>query len=402
MIISDEFVDSRHGHRPFDVAFVDHIELDVELVYSWAKVNLGRAWVTFLIDSYSRRILATYLTFDPPSYRSCMMVMRVCVRRYERLPSTVIVQKGKEFRNIDFDKFLKTYYCRKQTIFETKPRFGWVCERLLGSANAMLICNIQENTQVNNNANVITQSIKSQNLAVWTLKDLYQNLCRWAYEFYDKKEHPILRLSPYEAFSEGLSRRGSDNHKKIAFDEDFRISTLPTIKRGMARVRPSLGVKINNIYYWHNSFQHPEVEGTELVVRYDPYDMGTAYAYINKYWVSCISQYYTTFVGHSEKEMMQVVEQLRKQHDKNNSKRFVVTASSLFNYLNQEEIDEQVVLQRIRGMEERFLLSEIDFGNVQEYRQETEEVFVFYANIERVMPQRGDESEEIKPYDEFW
>ncbi|MBW4512319.1 MAG: transposase family protein [Scytonematopsis contorta HA4267-MV1] len=178
MIISDEFVDSRHGHRPFDVAFVDHIELDVELVCSWAKVNLGRAWVTFLIDSSSRRILATYLTFDPPSYRSCMMVMRVCVRRYERLPSTVIVQKGKEFRNIDFDKFLKTYYCRKQTIFETKPRFGWVCERLLGSANAMLICNIQENTQVNNNANVITQSIKSQNLAVWTLKDLYQNLCK--------------------------------------------------------------------------------------------------------------------------------------------------------------------------------------------------------------------------------
>jgi putative transposase len=123
MITLDEFIQSRHGHRPFNVAFIDHVELDVELVCSWAKVNLGHAWVTFLIDSYSRRILATYLIFDPPTYRSCMMVMRVCVRRYERLPTTIVVHKGKEFRNVDFDRFLETYYCRKQTIFEAEPRF---------------------------------------------------------------------------------------------------------------------------------------------------------------------------------------------------------------------------------------------------------------------------------------
>jgi putative transposase len=402
MITLGEFIQSRHGHRPFDVAFVEHIKLDVELVCSWAKVNLGNAWVTFLIDSYSRRILANYLTFDPPNYRSCMMVMRVCVRRYERLPTTIVVHKGKEFCNVHFERFLETYYCRKQTILEAEPRFGSICERLFGSANAMLIRNIQGNTQVNSNAEGTTKSIKSQSLAVCTLKGLYQNLCRWAYEFYDKKEHPDLGLSPYEAFKKGLLKKGLHSHnKRIVFDEEFRISTLPTTSKGIATVRPGFGVKINNIYYWHNNFQHPDVEGNQVAVCYDPYDIGTAYAYINKHWVSCISQYYASFAGHSEKEMMLVIEELRKLH-KNSSKRFVVTASSLFNYLNQEEIDEQVILQRVRDMEARFLLSEIDFGHVQEYRQGTEEVFVFYANIERVMPQQGDESEEIKPYDEFW
>jgi hypothetical protein len=33
-------------------------------------------WATVLIDAMSRRILAVYLTFDEPSYRSCMMVLR--------------------------------------------------------------------------------------------------------------------------------------------------------------------------------------------------------------------------------------------------------------------------------------------------------------------------------------
>ena len=35
------------------------------------------------MDAYSRRLLAVYLTFDPPSYRSVMMVPRICVLRFD-------------------------------------------------------------------------------------------------------------------------------------------------------------------------------------------------------------------------------------------------------------------------------------------------------------------------------
>jgi putative transposase len=35
---------------PFGVGYIDHIELDVELVGSRIKVNLGRPWATFLSD----------------------------------------------------------------------------------------------------------------------------------------------------------------------------------------------------------------------------------------------------------------------------------------------------------------------------------------------------------------
>ncbi len=90
----------RHGDRPFEICHIDHTELDIELICSQTEENLGKPWITFLVDAFSRRILAFYLTFDPPSYRSCMMVLRECVRRHNRLPKIIIVDGGKEFHSV--------------------------------------------------------------------------------------------------------------------------------------------------------------------------------------------------------------------------------------------------------------------------------------------------------------
>ncbi|TFI52642.1 integrase [Mastigocladus laminosus UU774] len=225
-----ELTTPRHGNRPFEIAHIDHTELDIELVSSRTKVNLGRPWVTFLSDAYSRRILAIYLTFDPPSYRSCMMVMKECVRRHGRLPSTLVVDGGKEFHSVYFERLLAAYSCIKKTRPVAKPRFGSVCERLFGSANTNLIHNLQGNTQITRNPRSVTKSVNPRNLAVWTLCSLYQNLCDWAYEFYDNKEHPALGKSPREAFNDGLVQTGLRSHKIIPYDETFRIFTLPTTR----------------------------------------------------------------------------------------------------------------------------------------------------------------------------
>ena len=60
----------RHGDRPFEIGHIDHTELDVELRCETTGHALGRPWVTLLVDAFSRRILAAYLTFDLTSYRS--------------------------------------------------------------------------------------------------------------------------------------------------------------------------------------------------------------------------------------------------------------------------------------------------------------------------------------------
>jgi transposase InsO family protein len=124
----------RHGDRPFHICHADHTELDVEIVCSSTGRNLGRPWWTILIDAFSRRLLAFFLSFDPPSYRSCMMVLRECVRRHGRLPQILVVDGGKEFDSVYFETLLARYECTKKTRPPAQPRFGSVCERLFGTS----------------------------------------------------------------------------------------------------------------------------------------------------------------------------------------------------------------------------------------------------------------------------
>lgn len=84
----------RHGDRPFELCHIDHTELDIELVCSRTGELLGRPWTTVLLDAFSRRVLAVYLSFERPSYRACMMALRICVQRFERFPETIVVDNG--------------------------------------------------------------------------------------------------------------------------------------------------------------------------------------------------------------------------------------------------------------------------------------------------------------------
>lgn len=324
--------------------------------------------------------------------------MRECVRRYGRFPSTLVVDGGKEFESVYFETLLAAYACTKKTRPQAQPRFGSVCERIFGTANTMLIYNLQGNTQMTRNPRSMTKSVNPKNLAIWTLGSLYQNLCDWAYKFYDNKEHPALSQSPRSMFESGLLRTGLRSHKIVQYDDNFQIFTLPTTQKGTALVVPNNGIKINNIYYWHNSFRHPEIERTQVRVRYDPYDMGVAYAYVENQWVTCISQHYSSLVGRSEREIRMASEELRKLKSCAN-KQFVVTASSLAEFLNQSEQQELILRQRMQDIEakEIYATSPINQSLIQENAES--EVLKFpikEPEVAEIIP------EEIQPYEEFW
>jgi putative transposase len=55
-----EYHTPRHGDRPFAIVHIDHTLLDIELVAQASGRNLGRPWATFLMDAFSRRLLAIY------------------------------------------------------------------------------------------------------------------------------------------------------------------------------------------------------------------------------------------------------------------------------------------------------------------------------------------------------
>ena len=60
----------------------------------------------------------------------------------------------------------------------------------------------------------------------------------------------------------------------IPYDQEFLMCTLPSTQKGTAKVQPGCGVKINHIYYWADGFRDPGIEGQQVPVRYEHFDVG--------------------------------------------------------------------------------------------------------------------------------
>jgi len=350
----------RHGDRPWEVAHLDHTQLDIELVSSFGTA-LGRPWLTLLIDAYARRVLACYVTFDPPSYRTAMMALRVCVRRHGRLPQTLVVDGGKEFHSRYFDSVLACYYCTKKTRPWAQPRYGSVIERLFGTTTTAFVHNLLGNTQASKVPRQMTPAVDPKRQAVWQLPDLYTFVCEWAYDIYDQREHPALGHSPRDAWAVGLAYGGERAHRRILYDAAFRLATLPSPPRGTALVHPSQGIKVHYLSYWHEVFRLPDVVRTRVPVRYDPFDISVAYAYVHERWVECVTRAYGEFQGHSERELLLVTAELRALN-RTHHVTTPITAMRIAAFLAKIEAHEAVLLQRLRDQETRAVLRLIDGG----------------------------------------
>ena len=351
----------RHGDRPFELGHLDHTQLDLELVCSRTGRPLGRPWATFLTDAYSRRLLAVALTFDRPSYRNCLLVLRECVRRHQRLPQAVVVDGGAEFAGLYFETLLARYECTKKTRPGAQPRFGSVCERLFGTTNTRFVHNLLGNTQGRQHGRPVTAAAAPKQRACWTLGRLAARLGEWAYDVYDTLEHPALGQSPREACAAGVARGGRRAHRWIPDDEDFRLATLPTTAKGTARLQPRLGVKIHHIYYWSEAFLDPELERAALPIRFDPFDAGVAYAFVKGRWVRCISEHYARLAGRSEREIQLATVELRRRHQRH-AQQGAVTARQLADFLASVEAEEALLEQRLRDAAVRDVLAGLGGG----------------------------------------
>ena len=340
----------RHGDRPFEICHVDHTQLDIELTDSTGKHVLGRPWMTLMLDAHSRRILAIHVDFEEPSYRSCMMVLRECVRRHNRLPQCLVVDWGPEFCSTYFEALLARYECTKKARPPAKARFGSLVERMFGTTNTQFLYNLLGNTQITRNVRQVTQSVNPKGLAVWPLAAFVEQLCRYLYEIYDTNVHPALGESPRDAYNHGFQNTGWRFQRLIQYDHDFMIATMPTTPKGTAMVTPGRGVKINCISYWCDVMEDPKILRKQVPVRFDPFDLGIAFAYIGGQWVQCHSDHFRVFQGRSQKELLVVSRELRAQNRDRNPQ-YQITASKLAQAFQSVNLQESLLVQRLRARE---------------------------------------------------
>ncbi|HLX56146.1 MAG TPA: Mu transposase C-terminal domain-containing protein [Ktedonobacteraceae bacterium] len=359
---STERTISRHGDYAWAMAHLDHMEVSLQLCDSKTRKPIGKCWLTLLILSHPRRIAAYYLTYDPPSYRSCMMVLRLCVQRYGRLPSAITVDGGKEFRSIYFEKLLAAYRVRKHQRPASEPRFGSPLERLFGTMETEFIDHLLGNTQAAKESRLITKATDPRRHAVWTLKDLAARLKQWADEEYDTIRHPALGQSPREAYEQSMQRDGARAHKLIPYDDVFIKATLPAPKREEVLVQPGRGVRMNYLDYWCEEMRQKEVQRTLVKVRYDPFDVSKGYAFIEGKWRECRCPL-DEMSDCSERERQVLASELRKRNrDQHGGERVEITQQQLAEFRRENVAIEEILRQQRNDRETAAAFSVLEGG----------------------------------------
>jgi putative transposase len=344
---SQEQTVNRHGSYAWAMAHLDHTELNLVLCDSRTGQPLGKCWLTLLILSHPRRIAAYALTFDPPSYRSCLMVLRLCVKRYGRLPTAITVDGGPEFASVYFEQLLALYRVRKHQRPAAEPRFGAPQERLFGSMQTEFLYHLLGNTQATQQPRQMTKATDPRRHAVWTLPRLAERVQQWADEEYETIRHPALGMTPREAYDLSMKRDGERSHKSIDYDDTFLKATFPTTRKGTAKVEPGVGARMNYLDYWCEAMRDPTVEGTQIKVRFDPFDVSVGYAYIDGRWRKCDCPY-TEFAGCSERELQLLTEELRKRNRLQYGRENIEVTQKQLATFRRENMDVETILRQQR------------------------------------------------------
>ena len=341
-----------HGSFPWDICQTDHTLCDVELVCSESGENLGRPWLSILMDGFSRRILTFCLTFDPPSYRTLMMLSRSCVKQHCRMPGSVVVDNGREFTSTYFEAL--TAFCG--VMIKRRPpgkaRFGSLIERIFCTVNTQFLHTLAGNTQ---NTKLVRQLVKSmdpKSHAIYTLADLHTMMTAYAFEIYDQRPHPTLNCSPAEKFAQGIEISGAREHRVIKYDEAFHLLTLPTTLKGTAKVQPGMGVKIFGFYYWAAEMRSQHFEGKSVRVKYDPEDLGIAWAYLGDQWVQCRPNRTCGLEGRTEKELKIAALEWRRSSQRLDQRQSG-SQKHLAEYLKTAQQNKALQLQRAKDRELR-------------------------------------------------
>jgi putative transposase len=125
--------------RPFEVAAVDHCLLKVYCVLLRTEeyVYVCRPWITVLRDLYTGEPLAWWVSFSDPSRRAIAMVIRSCLRRHGRLPETIQVDRGSDFRSVYQSSICAHFGIHLAIRPTTNSRFGGKIERIFNTFKTM-------------------------------------------------------------------------------------------------------------------------------------------------------------------------------------------------------------------------------------------------------------------------
>lgn len=279
------------AQRPFELASCDHYLADYYCVVMEANGlrYVARPWITVLRDCHTKRILAFWLCLADPSKKSCCLVIRECLRIHGRLPETIIIDRGSDFRSVYFSELMS--YCRVNLKFRPSghPRFGSEAERLFGQYRQLWLNARPGHLLQVREVRAISGDHHPQNLACLSLREAWEDL-RVFSNWLDNYATSSDVATPIALERSGLELYGCSG-KQRPFDDRFIVASA--IDDGRYKIDPARGIHVEPFFYWHPALA---TAGCEYVsTRKDPENPFRIFALVKERWYACLNGKATQF-----------------------------------------------------------------------------------------------------------
>jgi transposase-like protein len=259
---------------------IDHTQCDVEITPS-AGLPSSRPWLTCIKDEFTGMVLSVYFSFSAPSRVSVMSALRLMVFKHGVFPEAVVVDGGKEFSSIYFEKLMARYNC---TIIErtSNPRKGGSVEREIDRINNLFFHQLTGNTQLTKDPRSLSRSHNPKSLTIWTLPAL-MHAAEIVVERLNNIPSRQTGLTPIQTREQSQHRHGIRPGTCMAYDQSFVLDTLLEPKRSQVKLTNGATIQVNRIEYWHNCMHR--TYGEKADVKFDPFNLNHVYVRIRNEWI---------------------------------------------------------------------------------------------------------------------
>ena len=100
------------------------------------------------------------------------------------------------------------------------------------------------------------------------------------------------------------------------------------------------GVKVHYEFYWSKKFDDGEVVGTEVEVRYDPFDVSRVFSIVKGELTECHASHFLALRNHSMRELQLISDELRKRRSAS-AQQYPLTIKRIAEFLASVEAEEQ-------------------------------------------------------------
>ncbi|MES2013989.1 MAG: helix-turn-helix domain-containing protein [Pseudomonadota bacterium] len=347
---------------PLALVQIDHTPLPVMIVHDVTRRSIGRPYVTFSIDVYSRMITGMELSLEAPSAMSAGLCLSHSILTKDKwlsedvgLPDVVWpcwgvmgilhMDNAREFRGDMLKEACHEYDIDPQFRPVKTPHYGGHIERYMGTASEGL--KTLEGATFSNPKE--RGEYDSEEHATMTFHELEQWLVLFIAKYHHSPHSGINDEAPIDRYRKGLLGGDGKLPRGLPLrrldEEKVRIDFMPFVERTVQ----NYGVVIDDVYYfadvlrtWINA---PDTENPKLKryfkFRRDPHDISRLYFFdpiSKRYFV--IPYRNTSFPPISIWEFNDARKAAKKSGVKD------VNENIIFNFANQQqEIQDQAGLK---------------------------------------------------------